>query len=317
MKPMRRRWGVVLVVVLLTGCAAHRPPEPDPALAPLPAHGVRPAASGEITDANSMNNLLIVMTYNILLNAPKEGFDRWQVRQFHVAQRINYFAPDLIGLQEPFPGQLTDLHRLCPGYAQVGLGFYTDSTIFYKADRFELLDSGHLWHSPTGERKGATTYGNFMPRYWVWAKLRDRLHDRVFFFVNTHFDNTQPFQPTVAPEFMKRVDALVGDTPVIVVGDFNSAPPTPAYATLTGEDPERGLRLVDSFATTNEKTRVYMQSGGEPVIVDADKRIDHIFFSEGDWQFTGWITDLRRYGTPPRFPSDHAPVTGWFLYPRE
>ena len=249
---------------------------------------------------------LTVMTYNILFDFPNPEYDNWGIRKEQIAEIINFHAPDLVGLQEPLPWQTMALHDLCPGYAEVSIPLDPDAALFYKEDRFTLLDQGHFWLSPHPERP-SIGFGNFMPRYVTWAALHDNESEQEFYFFNTHFDNTSPFQETAAPMFLDMVEEIIGSSPVVITGDFNSKPDTEAYAILTSGNSPGDFALTNSFDLAPDFD-VRLAPGDEREY-DPDHRIDHIFVASGDWDCSYWVVDMTRYGDPWRDPSDHLAMS--------
>jgi len=253
---------------------------------------------------------LCVMTYNILFAFPNPEYDSWKIRKEHVAAVIRRHDPDLVGLQEPFPHQVWDLHELCPGYEDALLDYFPDSTIFYKADRFEKLSQGHYWLSPTPDVPLSVGFGNFFPRMVIWAKLRERVTGREIFFVNTHFDNTSPSQEMSAPLFLDRTEELAGRLPVVITGDFNSRPSREAYRILvegmSGLDGGEPFRLKDTYDLALRHEALARED--DPRVFDPEGRIDHIFVANHNAASEFWAVDMYTYDVPGKDPSDHFAV---------
>ena len=284
---------VVLLAVLLVGCH-------------LAGTSVAGGRAGQApADAARGPLALSVMTYNVMFDFPSAGFDPWSVRGLHEAEIINAHRCDLVGLQEPFPWQVNHLHGFCPGFADRHLRWYPDATAFYRADRFERVGGGHFWLSPSPGRM-SRGFGNILPRLVVWLTLRDRFSGRAFFWADTHFDNTSPFQETAAPLFLAKVRELSGGLPVVVTGDFNSPPASKAYRILTGGAEPGGFRLTDAYDLAG--AREVWNAPGDARPYDAAERIDHVFVAGGAWACGRWIADMTRYGTPPRDGSDHFAI---------
>ena len=86
-------------------------------------------------------------TFNIRYDNPGDSLNNWQYRKDNVAQFIKSQDIDIVGMQEVLHNQLEDLKSRLPEYAEVGVGREDGKTkgeyspLFYKKDRFEVLDS--------------------------------------------------------------------------------------------------------------------------------------------------------------------------------
>lgn len=246
----------------------------------------------------------MVTTYNVLFDFPNPAFDWWSVRKEHAADIVRRQDPDLLGLQEPLPWQVDTLHELLPGYEDFRLELDTDTTLFYRASRFERLDQGHAWLSPTPEKAWSTGWGNTFPRNALWVRLRDVATGIELVWVNTHFDNTSPFQETAAPYYLAWTAPLAVTAPIVHTGDYNSTPSSEAYRILAGGDP---YPLTNAFDLVDAPGVI--RDADDPRGFDPAERIDHVFVGGGAWTASRWTVDMSRYGDPPRDPSDHFAVT--------
>lgn len=254
---------------------------------------------------------LSVMTFNVLCAVCGGGeYDPWE-------QRLGYFAdifarhdPDLIGLQElsPIPGEVDALLEVAPGrkalfFEQEGWLPYPDAAIFYRASRFEVLERGEYWLSPTPDVPRSTGFADpQLPRLVVWARLRDKAGDREMFFASTHFDNNSPSQEQSAPLVLERTAPFAATMPVVFVGDFNSQPADAAYVTLTAGGFQNAYDLAPSPGVVENQDP-------DPVYDPAD-RIDHVFVAGAGvtWSASSWVADLYVYGEQKRYPSDHFAI---------
>jgi len=258
---------------------------------------------------------LTVMSYNILFAFPNDNYDPWTERKGYVSQIIKSHDPDLIGLQEPLPWQVYDLKKLCPEYASVNILLHTDSTILYKKDKFAPIEHGHYWLSPTPEKALSSGFGNFLPRYVIWAKFYHLDDGREFYFINTHFDNTSPFQETAAPLFLERTAPLAAELPVIIAGDFNSVIGSEAFNILTDENSDFFLKDAYQIA---EKHDIYnCDNGGcdDSTHSGGEGQIDHIFVAGKNVSCSLWGVDKLIYGDLQRPPSDHFAVVAKIRLP--
>ena len=96
-----------------------------------------------------------VMSYNIRLDVASDGENRWDARKDKVAGLMNYYEADFIGGQEVTHSQLIYLTENLIGYSYIGVGRDDGkqkgeySCIFYKKDKFEMIEQSTFWLSPT------------------------------------------------------------------------------------------------------------------------------------------------------------------------
>ena len=138
---------------------------------------------------------LTVATYNIR-NANKGDAERgngWERRCPWVCGLIEFQGFDIFGSQEVLDGQLHDMLAQLPDYAYIGVGRDDGkakgeySPIFYKKERFRLLDEGHFWLSEVTGRPNKG-WDAALPRICTWGHFLDRQTRRRFWFFNLHMD---------------------------------------------------------------------------------------------------------------------------------
>ena len=119
---------------------------------------------------------LTVATYNIR-NANKGDAERgngWERRCPWVCGLIEFQGFDIFGSQEVLDGQLHDMLAQLPDYAYIGVGRDDGkakgeySPIFYKKERFRLLDEGHFWLSEVTDRPNKG-WDAALPRICTWG----------------------------------------------------------------------------------------------------------------------------------------------------
>lgn len=260
--------------------------------------------------ASSVN----VLSFNIRYNNPDDGEHAWPNRKGMVASVVRFHAADLIGMQEVLRSQIDDLTVLLPNYSWYGVGRNDGknsgefSPIFYRRDRFQLLDSGEFWLSRNPDQIGSKSWDAALPRIATWVKFRDRESKQEFIHLNTHFDHRGEVARARSAELiLDRLKTLSGNMPVVVTGDFNVPPESEAYATMTS-------MLVDSkLESVSEPHGPEGTFGGFTVKVgDTGDRIDYVFVAEG--------TKVLRYAAlsdqwDGRYPSDHLPVLAEIIWP--
>ena len=94
---------------------------------------------------------IVVATFNMRYDNPDDSMNNWQYRKERVAQFIIDQNIDIVGTQELLQNQVDDLKALLPDFDMVGVardngkdeGEY--AAIFFRRDRFEVLDSNNFW----------------------------------------------------------------------------------------------------------------------------------------------------------------------------
>lgn len=277
---------------------------------------ISPASS----DAADAAPPLRVMSFNVRVRNPFDGFNGWAFRRELVTTTIGNFAPDILGTQEGVMSQIEELQAELPGYAFVGAGRDNGkrrgetAAIFYRTDRFELLDSGHFWLSDTPDEVASRSWGNMFNRIATWVRLRDLSHPEqaeVFVF-NTHLDVFSANARYQSAHLLQRkMVEIAGDNPVIVTGDFNAGEGSDPYNVLVSGAGEVREPLIDSFRHVHPETwqqegTMHKFGGGR-----SGERIDWILNCE---QFTPVAATIDYTRAGRRFPSDHFPISAVLLY---
>lgn len=248
------------------------------------------------------------MTFNIRLDVASDGENAWPHRKEMVEAVVEHEAPDVLGMQEVLLHQKQYLESELTDYTFVGVGRDDGaeagefSPLAWRSDRFAMVDSGTFWLSPTPEVAGSKGWDAALPRIATWAVLRDRRSGETIRVLNTHFDHVG----TAARANAARIIAewvAAGDTPAIVMGDFNVSPDSEPYHVLANTA-QSGL----SDARTISRTPPYGPSGtftGFDIMAAADGPIDHIFVT-GDFAVERYAVVTQHW--EGHLPSDHYPV---------
>lgn len=263
----------------------------------------------EAADTAKPAATLRAMAFNIRYDNPGDGENAWPARKLKAASMFRFHAADVVGVQEALIGQMTDLRTALPEYRDFGVGRDDGkekgefSAVFYRADRFDLLDGATFWLSPTPETAGSRGWDAALPRIATWTRLRDRVAGRELVVLNTHFDHRgAAARRESAGLIAARLGAIAGDRLTLVLGDFNCDPASEPYSTLTASGLEDSARLCDqphhgpSFTTQ-----------GFDFATRSGSTIDHIFLRNRG------ASRVRLHGTladhwDGRYPSDHFPV---------
>ena len=244
----------------------------------------------------------------------KDPRDLWWFRKGELAKVILETNPDIIGMQEVYTTQAHHLQKYLKGYAWFGPPRDDGkrkgerNPIFYKTDRFELLEQNTFWLSETPEVMGSQSWDAGCKRIVTWGKFRDKKSGRIFYHFNTHFDNkSETARQMSAKLLVARVQKIAGNTPFFITGDFNSDDKSVTYRTMTSY-------VQDSRAICSTPPKgPYFTSWTFKRGVPPDERIDYIFLATGiSASDYAAIDETYHHG---RRPSDHVPVSATILIP--
>ena len=266
------------------------------------------------------SDLIRILTYNVLCRVcVKEEYDAWEVRVTHLRGLVERYDPDLIGSQEL--GGWQDIVEYMPEggvYTTVTFEFgpwtYADAALFFRASRYELLDSGQFWLSPKPHLPFAFPWKPLSaPRYVTWAYLRDQHNGFAFLFLNSHLDNNPENKETCAPILFDTFSAYAKRMPIIFTGDFNTNPTHDRYTVLQQGMSDEIVFVNTADLASNREMVVYAADvsgpAGTALFEDFHHTIDHIFLAGPvDKTVLRWVVDHNRYGPEQRRASDHPAV---------
>lgn len=258
------------------------------------------------------------MTFNIRVDTFLDGFNRWNNRKERVIEMLASNEPDVIGLQEALDFQVEDVVRAMPQYMVYAVGRNDgvkgeSCAIFYRKDRFKLVDSGTFWFSDTPQEPGSKDWGNLPPRICSWVYLVEKGTKKGFYAYNVHLDNMSQNSRRKSTQLLaKEIAARKMPSPFIVMGDFNMDLNNSAMRYLqniSGKSPYP--KMIDSWQSVHgDKSGT--GTGTRHSIIDglSGPRIDHIPISENARALEVSIDQRQIDG---RYPSDHFPVIAKIL----
>lgn len=192
-----------------------------------------------------------VMSFNIRMDTQEDGVNQWDNRKDFACDMIRFHHPDLIGAQEVLHHQLTDMQHRLPEYESVGVGREDGkekgeySAVFFRKDRFKLIDRHTFWLAEDPETVGKKGWDAACERVVTWVELKDRKTNKTFYFFNTHFDHVGVIARRESSALLKaKISEIAANDPVIVTGDFNASPASSVVRALT--DPDDAGHLTDS-----------------------------------------------------------------------
>ncbi|MEM7756360.1 MAG: endonuclease/exonuclease/phosphatase family protein [Planctomycetota bacterium] len=281
-------------------------------------------------------NQLLVMGWNIRFGTADDGPNSWPNRADRVADVIvdplgdGTGTPgnplfDIVGLQEALRFQIDELLAAAPAYAYAGAGrddgidAGEHCGILYRADRFELLDSGVFWLSDTPEEPGSTSWGNELTRICTWARLLPAGSEQAFYVFNTHLDHqSEPSRREAVELIAFRIETRdAPEEPVILMGDFNARPESAERRYLTGDIADAtGDGTAPRSPDMIDVLEVNLDEGEEPLATFNGWRytpgrpghsIDTIL-AAGFTVVAGSVEQALGLSEDLRPPSDHYPI---------
>ncbi|MDN3605336.1 endonuclease/exonuclease/phosphatase family protein [Kaistella yonginensis] len=249
---------------------------------------------------------LKVMTYNIRLSLDSDKENSWTNRKSEALDLLNYYHPEVLGVQEAVPQQMVDIKKSLNHYDFVGVGRDDGnnkgeySAIFYDTEKLKVVESGTFWLSETPNipSKG---WDAAYPRICTYALFKMKKGGKKFWAFNVHFDH-------IGNEARRNSASLILDKikkinprnfPVILTGDFNLTEETVPIQILS-------TNLNDCY-----KHSVKKPYGPKGTFTNFDtntvptQRIDYVFVKNMTCETYRAINDRRENLL---YPSDHFPV---------
>lgn len=247
-----------------------------------------------------------VMTYNIKLDYPKEGKNSWENRKDVIVGQINFYEPDVFGVQEALPNQMRYLDSVLVDFKYVGVGRDDGknsgeySAIFYNKKNFKTVESGTFWLSETPD-KVSMGWDAVCNRICTYALFQNKGTDEYFWVFNTHFDHVGKEARTESPKLiLKKIRELNTENfPLILMGDFNLEPNA------------EQIHFIKKYLNDAMEVSEAIPFGPEGTFngfhfdKPVNRRIDYIFASKN--------IKVKKYAALSdskdcKYPSDHLPV---------
>ena len=251
-------------------------------------------------------NNMVFLTYNIKLDYPKDGENSWANRKPFMVKQLQFYEPDIFGVQEAMPNQMKDLDSLLTDYNFVGVGRDDGnnqgeySAIFYKSNQFKVLKTSTFWLSETPE-KVSMGWDAVCNRVCSYALFENKNTNKQFYVFNTHFDHIGvEARKNSAVLIIQKIKEINTEMyPVILMGDFNM------------QENHESIQYISKYLIDSKSVSELGPFGpsgtfngfifNEPVT----ERIDFIFVSsEIKVEKYAVLSDSEDC----RYPSDHLPV---------
>ena len=250
---------------------------------------------------------LSVMSFNVRYPASSDTGDKaWKNRRSGVYAMLKEKKPMLVGLQECYISQRSDIMNNVEGYECYGVG-RTDgkssgetTSILYDKSLFSLVENGTFWLTEKDINEPNTGWDASINRTATWAKFEMKSDGQQFYYVNTHLDHQGA---TAKSEGLKLIQWKInelnpGGLPVVLTGDFNEEQTSAIFNSLSLKNARKEAPLTDNFLTSN--------GWGSK-----NQQIDHIFF--GSLEVLSFET-IRDRWEGYTYISDHYPVMATFNF---
>lgn len=252
---------------------------------------------------NTSAQTYTVLTYNIRLDNPDDGPDRWDLRKEALAQTVLSYSPALAGFQEVLSQQIQFLDTQLHGYQRFGVGREDGkekgefSPIYVDTSVFKILEGRTIWMSPTPDMPGKG-WDAACERIATLLTLQDLKSGDTILAVNTHWDHVGKIARLNSAMLVKTLYywPIKEGARVIFMGDLNSTPDEP---------PAELLRQVFTEACPPAQSKEGTFNGFELNRTEF-KRIDYVWLSPENWEVKQYLVPHPMVNG--RHVSDHFPV---------
>lgn len=262
-----------------------------------------------ISSCKNVSNKQIyhMATFNLRMDTPYDSLNSWTYRRDMVNDLIRFYDFDIFGIQEGFKHQLNDILRLT-NYSYIGVGRDDGDeagehcAIFYRNDKFKMLNHGDFWLSENPELPSRGWDGTCCNRVCTWGEFEDLKTNKRFYFFNTHYEYEGDVARRESSKLvLSRIKNIAGENSVFLTGDFNAMPTEEPIQILATS----GI-LFDSYKISKEKPfGPWCTYHGFNSCVKTNDHLDYI-----------WVTkdiSIHKYGVLTNTlyghtPSDHFPV---------
>ncbi len=262
---------------------------------PSPITKVNP----EVMPEKKITQDITVMSYNIYMGGTGEHSP--ESRAPAILENVKKYSPDSFGMQEVTVDWYKTLKEMFPDYGYVGVGRDLGgggeaSPVFYKKDKYELVDGGTFWLSKTPDvpSKGWDAMFN---RVCTYAVLKDKETGFTYAHFNAHFDHLGVIARQEAVAVVaEKISEIAGNIPVVFTGDLNDNSSSPMYSRVL----ESGMRDSKTLTENTDLGATFHGYSGR------EEMLDYIFVNDFASSVEFFTVDREKINDI--YPSDHHPV---------
>jgi endonuclease/exonuclease/phosphatase family metal-dependent hydrolase len=243
--------------------------------------------------------MIKLISSNLRFKNDFDGIHHWDKRKYLLRDKISDYDPCFVGTQEGREPQLRELEQLINfNLSDLNRQWLKERMypcLYWK--KLRPIISGDFWLSNTPDKPGSKSFDSMFPRLCTWIKV---FKNDFFYVFNVHLDHIKSYtreeQARVIRDQIRRINW--DNRPIILMGDFNSAPNSRVYNFLKST-----LNLVDPWVELNqaEEGSFHMFKGDE----HNGARIDWILHTK---HFRPHAVKLLKYQFNGIYLSDHYPV---------
>lgn len=245
---------------------------------------------------------ITVMSSNVRCFALDDLFHKsWFYRAELIRNNLSEVSPDIVGFQEVTWLHYDYLKDILPGYDSV-INYRDDTLmsescpIFYRSDRFELIDKGSFWLSETPEVM-SKDWGAACYRICSYVILKEKTEGKEIVVFNTHLDHVSDEARVNGIAVVLDKIKEFGGKPAILMGDLNAEPDSETYNSAVQNFDDAQIIAPDTMDSAT------YQAWGSKL---DEPRIDYFMVSKIGITVNKYEVLRNTYdGT---YPSDHFPI---------
>jgi len=247
-----------------------------------------------------------MISFNIRYDNQNDNQNWWKFRKSEVSQMINYYSPEIIGIQEGLNNQIKYLDSTLSDYKYIGVGRDDGelkgeyAAIFYKTERIKLLSTKTYWLSETPDTV-SIGWDASMKRIVTFGEFLDKKTNDTYYVFNCHFDHKGKISQLKSVELILNIieDKGITNDKIILMGDLNCEQDEEPIELLKTE-------MVDNYNKKGVKTYGPLGTFNQfNPNIEINKRIDYIFTKNIKVKAYVHIDDRRKNNL---LLSDHLPV---------